>query len=123
MTREEQIKRASVMYHLYYYDYSYEEGEHLDFYIKGFTEGARWADENINLESLWHNAEEEPEEANWLILCFDEDGNCWLYSKHQMSLDNDELGRTGWKDFINHDLVTKWAYVKDLVPKKNKIQN
>ena len=52
MTREEEIKRASVMYHLYYYDYSYEEGEHLDFYIKGFTEGDKWADKNPNSRTI-----------------------------------------------------------------------
>lgn len=41
MAREEEIKRASIMYHIYQYDNTYEEGETLDFYIKGFTEGAK----------------------------------------------------------------------------------
>lgn len=112
MTREEEILNAAREYNN---GITFSSPSN----VLHFEAGAKWADENINLESLWHDAEEEPEEANWLILCFDEDGNCWLYSKYQMSLDNDELGRTGWKDFINYDLVTKWTYVKDLVPKKN----
>ena len=116
MTRKEQILQEADNY---IKGKSLVQSTTMGLCKSAFIEGANWADKNVNLESLWHNAEEEPEEANWLILCFDEKDNCWLYSKYHMSFDNDELGRTGWKDFINYELVTKWAYVKDLVPKKN----
>ena len=69
MAREEEIKRASIMYHIYQYDNSYEEGETLDFYIKGFIEGAKWADTHpIN---VWHDPSEEPNGDEWHIAYID----------------------------------------------------
>ena len=108
MTREEEIERASV-HHLNQYDYSYEEGEHLDFYIKGFTEGAKWADEHpVN---VWHDASEEPQGNNWHILCQNEmDGYC-LESRVFMLNDP-------WKEFVEEEMIVKWAYINDLLPKK-----
>ncbi len=67
MTRKEEIERASV-HHLNQYDYSYEEGEHLDFYIKGFTEGAKWADEHPNFENIWHDKGEEPKDSSKVLI-------------------------------------------------------
>ena len=105
MTREEEIERASV-HHLYQYDYSYEEGEHLDFYIKGFTEGAKWADKNpIN---VWHDASEEPHENGWILLQFSTD----VYDTLKLPRD---VGV--WLDFVKMRNFVRWAYISDLLPK------
>lgn len=78
------------MYHIYYYDYSYEEGETLDFYIKGFTEGANWADNNppqdvVNLNALWHQVTEEPVGKDWKILLENKIGDYWVEGKCSVS--------------------------------------
>ena len=105
MTREEEIKRASVMYHLYYYDYSYEEGEHLDFYIKGFTEGAKWADAHpIN---VWHTINEQPK--------IDED--VVLYDSCENFVTEFYNGDVTWNNIVLFHKATMWAYEDDLLPK------
>lgn len=117
MTREEEIKKASVMYHLYYYDYSYEEGEHLDFYIKGFTEGAMWADEHPNLSSLWHDASEEPKEEEFILIEVIntrlEEDEVRYFVKYLRKWVVDSMKTEGFK--------CRWAYIKDLLPKGGKI--
>ena len=115
MSREEEIKRASV-HHLNQYDYSYEEGEHLDFYIKGFTEGANWADEHPNFGSVWHEPSEEPEGDYCDILHQDENGCCWIESKADVM----QLYDT-WNEFIEIETIIRWAFVSDLLPKGGKL--
>jgi hypothetical protein len=107
ITREE-IERASV-HHLYQYDYSYEEGEHLDFYIKGFTEGAKWADNNPN--NIWHDAIEEPTDDLAQIIYQDNYGDCWLATKSDIIILS-----CNWEHFASVN-VRRWAYIKDLLPK------
>lgn len=111
MTREEEIKRASVMYHLYYYDYSYEEGEHLDFYIKGFTEGAMWADEHP--KNVWHDAIEEEPQGEYEILWQDILG--YTNRIDYTEVDNRYVGE--WGECVDHEGIVRWAYIKDLLPK------
>ena len=89
------------MYHLYYYDYSYEEGEHLDFYIKGFTEGAMWADEHP--VSLLHSSEEKPN--NYPILCQNKFNNVWV----QHNLED-----YTWEEFISNESIINWVYIIDI---------
>lgn len=113
MTREEEIERASV-HHLNQYDYSYEEGEHLDFYIKGFTEGAKWADEHPNLKSLWHDVSEEPK-GDYFILC-DGLGNLQWAENFQ----HIDMYYANWKDYADAFKVNRWAYISDLLPKGGK---
>lgn len=108
MTKEE-IERASV-YHLNQYDYSMEEGECLDLYIKGFTEGANWANKQLNLENFWHDISKEPKE--YPILCQDELGNVWVQYSLKDYVD-------GWKEFKECECITRWAYISDLLPKAN----
>lgn len=106
MTREEEIKRASV-HHLDQYDYSYEEGEHLDFYIKGFTEGAKWADEHpIN---VWHSTNEEPMLNQWFLAQIGDNA----FDTFIMAMNKNKDWRE-WSKGIN---IKRWAYVADVLPK------
>lgn len=104
MTREEEIERASV-HHLYQYDYSYEKGEHLDFYIKGFTEGAKWTDEHP--KNIWHDIKEEPKNNEDVVL-YDVCGN--LVTEFYDS-------SVTWHNIVLYYKATMWAYVSDILPK------
>ena len=116
MTREEEIKRASIMYHIYQYDNSYEEGETLDFYIKGFTEGAKWADKHPDISQLWRDAYEEPEIGSNIIVV-DKYGQWWEIQPYDGEYDG-YGGLTGWECCVAHyNNIQRWAYIDDLLPK------
>lgn len=74
-----------------------------------FAAGARWADERPNLESLWHDATDNPTEAT-LILYRTTSGECEVT----------ELVCTSegvWHLFVKEYEVAEWAYIEDLLPK------
>ena len=105
MTREEEIKNAKKTF----YERIYEEGCYYD-PKDCFEEGAEWADEHPNLESLWHDASEEPQES-MNILCLSKKGSINLVSNLNEWLYN-------W--LKNESNLDKWAYVSDLLPKGGK---
>lgn len=74
-----------------------------------FLHGVEWADEHP--VDVWHDASEEPQGNNWHILCQNEmDGYC-LESRVFMLNDP-------WKEFVEEEMIVKWAYINDLLPKK-----
>lgn len=62
----------------------------------------------VDLSKIWHDASEEPRE--YPILCQDELANVWV----QYSL-NDYVD--GWPECVEFNDISKWAYIKDLLPK------
>lgn len=100
MTRKEEIKIA-------YKDYM-DNGDALQSNPWfAFKAGAEWADNNpVN---VWHDASEEPKE--YPIIYQDEFSDVWIL---QFSL-KDFVD--GWEDFKRIECVTRWAYIKDLLPK------
>lgn len=62
--------------------------------------------EYINLNNTWHDASEEPEESVD-ILCDDLDGGFRLINW---------VAYTSWADYCFINGITKWAYVRDLLP-------
>ena len=75
----------------------YEDGEKYS----AFIAGAIWADRNpVN---VWHDASEIPEE--FPILCLDKFGDLLIYEE-------------GWPECVEFNDISKWAYVKDLLPKQ-----
>ena len=112
-TREAEIERASV-HHLYQYDYSYEEGEHLDFYIKGFIEGAKWADTH---PVIWHDvSEEEPKKEEFILVevidTLTPNSEIGYYVEYVSEWLLDSMKTEGFK--------CRWAYISDLLPKGDK---
>lgn len=79
---------------------------------KVFADGVKWAEECLNLSSLWHSADEEPAGNNWKILCQDEMGGCWVENRVDAML----LHNT-WSGYAGIEMLVKWAYIKDLLPK------
>lgn len=75
-----------------------------------FVAGAKWADEHP--KNVWHDASEEPEGNNWRILFQDEEGDCWVEHRGDMV-----YSYNTWDEYIDNEMVVKWAYVSDLLPK------
>ena len=96
MTREEIISEANKYY-----------SDNIRCY-DAFLHGVEFADEHP--KNVWHDASEEPQGNNWHILCQNEmDGYC-LESRVFMLNDP-------WKEFVEEEMIVKWAYINDLLPK------
>ena len=98
LTRNDKIKEA-------YKDYMDNGGMLQSNLWFAFKAGAEWADTH---PVIWHDASEVPQE--YPILVQDELSNVWV----QYSL-NDYVD--GWSEFIECECMTRWAYIKDLLPK------
>ena len=73
-----------------------------------FENGAKWADEHPNLESLWHDASEEPNIDEDVVL-FDSCGNFVTEFYN---------GDVTWNNIVLFHKATMWAYKDDLLPKQ-----
>ena len=76
-----------------------------------FIDGVEWADENPNLERLWHDASEEPQ-GTYIILCDALDNRQWIVERFYI-----DMAYATWKDFAETISVRRWAYISDLLPK------
>ena len=108
MTREEQ-RTAQIMEIA---SLRYEDCEKYS----AFISGALWADNNptkdiINLNDVWHDASEEPEDANLEILCQDKYG-CWTENRIDIPFSYKD-----WNTYTESEHIVRWAYISDLLPK------
>ena len=108
MTRKEQILQAAR---------DYVSGVTLSSPsdVIHFEYGARWADEHPNLESLWHDASEEPK-GTYIVLCDGLDNMQWVVDYLHI-----DMLYANWQNYAEAFKVVRWAYVKDLLPKGGKI--
>lgn len=118
MTREEQLQQAADAYasqmckncsaRLYCDERNKKCVERRE-QAKVFVDGAKWAEECLNLSSLWHDASEYPSKSGVIL--------------YQTTLGqfrtvcNDKSGEGAWKVFAMDYDVARWAYVSDLFPK------
>lgn len=98
MTREQQINKAA-----------FANSNNLSEVIS-FVRGVRWADEHPNIESLWHDASEEPKDNSEILVQWNIKGNSGYESYYTSTIEN-------WERFIEKYGVSKWAYIDDLLPK------
>ena len=105
MTRKERILQAAR-------DYvgSVTFSSHSD--VIHFENGAKWADEHPNLESLWHDACEEPQ-GEYKIICQDEFEHVWLTDWKEVVKQH----ASGWEEYVACECIVYWAYVSDIMPK------
>lgn len=69
----------------------------------------------VDLSKIWHDASEEPEGNNWKILCQDESNGCWVENRvDAMLLHN------SWGEYAEIEMLVRWAYVSDILPKGGK---
>lgn len=74
-----------------------------------FENGAKWADEHPNLESLWHDASEMPKDGEWILIQIDDDA----YDALVLCDLNVDIYLYWCKKYGD----IRWAYVSDLLPK------
>ena len=74
-----------------------------------FIDGVKWADEHPNLESLWHDASEEPKENSVILVQWNIKGNSGYEFYYADSIN--------WDRFVEIYGVSIWAYISDLLPK------
>lgn len=106
MTREEQILDAAR---------EYNNGITLSSpsNVLHFESGAKWADENLDLSTLWHDTSEEPQ-GEYEILWQDIFG--YTDRTDYTEVDNRYAGE--WGECVDHEGIVRWAYISDLLPKQ-----
>ena len=113
MTREEEIIEAS-------HNYGKTLNEEASFDYEdmkcAFENGAKWADEHPNLESLWHDASEEPLLEDKEIIFLNEQGIPYISESFGGTFSY-MLEDSCWKRYVNLLKISKWAYINDLLPK------
>lgn len=72
--------------------------------------------EYTDLSQVWHDTSEEPEGNYCDIIHQDENGCCWLESKADIMRLYDT-----WNEFTEVEMIIRWAYVSDLLPKGGEI--
>lgn len=109
MTREEEILKAAR---------NYVSGVTLSSPsdVIHFENGAKWADEHPNLESLWHVPSEEPLLEETEIIFINERDFAHI-SKRKGGHFSYAYVYYSWEEYVNSIKIKKWAYVKDLFPK------
>lgn len=84
--------------------------------IKYYASLKRLEDEKIdaaqNLESLWHDAYEEPQ-GEYEIICQDEFEHVWLTDWREVVKQH----ASGWEEYAACECIVHWAYVSDITPK------
>lgn len=79
----------------------------------------RLEDEKIdaaqNLESLWHDAHEEPQ-GEYEIICQDEFEHVWLTDWREVV----KQYASGWEEYAACECIVNWVYVSDITPKGGK---
>ena len=109
MTREEINKFSGVE------PYCFETDKEEDWYKIGCIDGLEAADAEPNLESLWHNPNEESQGDNWKIICIDDYNGYWVDSRVNALLLHNQ-----WNEYVDIKAVKMWAYIYDLLPKDMK---
>lgn len=79
---------------------------------EGFTEGAKWAINEL-LKDLWHPNTEEPDKSKSDIITLGFDNDAYLQFKESI-LWNEE----SWRHSISRCQIIKWAYLSDILPKQ-----
>lgn len=106
MTREEQKARDAKKYY----------PNDINCYY-AFLHGAEWADKHPNLERLWHDASEVPQDKNKHILCYSEYFD-YLFIEFPNYLIVKYGGQNkDWGAVVLRNKISKWAYIDDLLPK------
>lgn len=66
----------------------------------------------VDMSKIWHDASEKPEDDCKQILYQEKIGTYGIIVKHDWDLVN-----ISWEDFSSANLMSRWAYISDLLPK------
>lgn len=106
MTRED-IEQLNVLV-----PYCFETDLEEKWYNIGLKHGLEIADEEPNLESLWHDATTQPELNKWFLAQIGDDA----FDTFVMAMKKNQ----DWKNWSNGINIKMWAYISDLLPKGGK---
>ena len=107
MTREEQIKKQADIYAEWSDDGSLSVTNVKELVEKAFIEGAKWADNNIYLSSLWKDTNIVPSD-NKAILYLTKNGKVGVIKA---------IKSNDWDWYVADKYsIIKWAYIDDLLP-------
>ena len=120
MTREEQIKKQADIYTddaSNYTEWSDDGGwsdtNDIELVEKAFIEGAKWADNNICLSSLWNDSNIVPS-GNKSILYLTKNGKVGVIKT--IKSDN-------WDWYVSDKYsIVKWVYVDNLLPNSKQLK-
>lgn len=107
MTREK-INEMCVMEQPYWFANEREE----TWYKTGCIDGLYAADEEPNLESIWHNVSEKPKYGEWFLAQIGDDA----FDTFVMTMEKNQ----DWKEWSNGINIKRWVYIEDLLPKEYK---
>ena len=111
MTRKE-IEELNVLE-----PYCFETDEEEQWYQVGCIEGLRAADCSPKVSALYNLAAEIPKHGGDIIITsyfgsFD-------IASIPSDLEGGKLSSESWKKFVNENDINLWAYLRDLLPRKN----
>lgn len=115
MTRQEEIKKQADIYTddaSNYTEWSDDGGwsytNDIDLVEKAFIEGAKWADNNICLSSIWNDTS---------IMSSDNKGIIYLTKNNKLCVLN-SINSNNWDWYVADKYsIIKWAYIYDLLQK------
>ena len=118
MTREEEIKKQADIYTddaSNYTEWSNDGGwsdtNDIDLVEKAFIEGAKWADKNMYISSIWNDINIVPSD-NKGIIYLTKNGKIGVIKS---------IKSNNWDWYIADKYsIIKWAYIGDLIPKGGK---
>lgn len=73
------------------------------------NDSLKTADEEPNLESLWHDATTQPELNKWFLAQIGDDA----FDTFVMAMNKNQ----DWKEWANGINIKRWAYIDDILPK------
>ena len=106
MTRDEIEKISAVE------PYCFETDREEKWYEIGCIDGLKAADAEPNLESLWHDANEDPGYGTHILMEYNT-----FHSKGLKSYNISYEGLENWDKLKKFYGISRWAYVIDLLPK------
>ena len=113
MTREERIIKQADIYAEWSDDGGLTVTNIKELVKKAFIEGAKWADNNIHISSLWNDSNIAPY-SNKSILYFTKNGKIGVIKA--IKSDN-------WDWYVSDKYsIVKWVYVDNLLPNSEQIK-
>ena len=114
MTREEEIKKqADILYAEWSNDGGLSVTNDIELVKKAFIEGAKWADNNICLSSLWNDINIVPS-SNKGILYLTKNGKIGAIKA---------IKSNNWDWYVSDKYsIVKWLYIDDLLPNSEQLK-
>ena len=120
MTREEQIKKQADIYTddaSNYTEWSNDKGwsetNVKELVEKAFIEGAKWADNNICLSSIWNDTNIVPSDNKGII---------YLTKNNKLGVLN-SIKSTKWNWYVADKYsIVKWAYIDDTLSNQEQLK-